>query len=247
MVDEVPPDLADKMIDALASSDMAHALLLYHRVRGSDLETAWKVVAQMLRDLGEEPNASARHAIIREVKEVLTMDRRTRFKRFMGALALALLCCGFSGYVLLDKSARLKTSLQSLFWSSAQATVLEVRTHSTRKYEQQRQVDRHYQDLQYQYAVEGNLYTGYRGNLQYYPGLGDEPLKKGDPITVLYNPKTPGQSLYKRSIYRLVVTSLFNLGILGFGLLVAVFAFHRERRWRHLKRLDEQMGETTQS
>ena len=245
MVDEVPPDLADKMIDALASGDKAHALLLYHRVSGSDLETAWKVVEQMLRDLGEEPpHKSARHAIIREVKDVLTMDRRTRYKRFMGSLALALLCCSFSGYVLLDKSARLKTSLQSLFWSSAQATILEVRNHSTRKYEQQRQVDRHYQDLRYQYTVDGNLYTGYRGNLQYYPGLGDEPLKKGDSITVLYNPGTPDQSLYKRLIYRLVVTSLFNLGILGFGLMVAVFSFHRERRWRHLKRLDEQIAQS---
>ena len=89
MVDEIAPGLADKMIDALASGDKGHALLLYHRSTGSDLETAWKVVEQMLRDLGEEINPSARHAIIREVKDCLTMDRCTRYRRFIGSLALA--------------------------------------------------------------------------------------------------------------------------------------------------------------
>ena len=247
MVDKLPPNLADKMIDALASGDKAHALLLYHRVTGSDLETSWQVVEQMLRDLGEETNKSARHATVREVKDLLTMDRRTRIWRFIGTLALALLCCGFSGYVLMEKAERLKTSLGSLFWSSTQATVVKVRTYSTRRYEQQRQVDRHYQNLQYHYRVDGTTYTGYRDKLQYYPGLGDEPLKKGDSINVLYNPSTPEQSLYKRLIYRLVVTSLFNLGILVFGLVVAVFGFSRERRWRHLKRIDEHIGETAQN
>ncbi|MDJ0834930.1 MAG: DUF3592 domain-containing protein [Acidobacteriota bacterium] len=244
MVDQVPPDLADKMIDALGSNDKARALLLYHRAGGADLETAWKVVQQMMRDLGEEgdlPAKPSQDPSFREVKEYLTLDRPARWRRFLGTMALALLCCGFPGYVLLGKSARLKTSLQSLFWSSTQATITEVRTYSKRSFQQQRQVDRDYQDFSYRYEVDGKEYTGFRGRLQYYPALGDEPLKTGDPISIFYDPAEPGRSLYERKIYQLTVTLLFNLGIVGFGILVAIFAWSRERRWRQLHRMDRHL------
>ncbi len=247
MVDPIPADLADKMMDALASHDKARALLLYFRASDADLETSWQVVQQMIRDLGEVgelPATPSRDWSFREVKDYLTTDRAARWRRFLGTLALATLFFVFPGYVLLGKSARLKTSLQSLFWSPTQATIINQRTYFKRNYEDGREVDRHYQDFLYRYEVDGEEHTGIRHMLSYYPALGDKPLKSGDPIRVFYNPSKPSQSLYKREIYKLTATLLFNLGLVTFGVLVAWFGWRRERHWRQLHRMDEQLSES---
>ena len=241
MVDHVPPDMADKMIDALGANDKARALLLHYRTCGTDLETSWEVVQQMMRELGEEGDMPKKPSLdysFREVKDYLTADRSKRWKRFLGTMAFALICCGFPGYLTMRKSARLKTSLQSLFWSSTQATVIKTRTYSTRSYHNQREVDRHYQDFRYRYQVDGIEHTEFRGRLQL-PGAWDKPLKTGDRLDVFYNPDKPSQSLYARKIYQLTMTLLFNLGVVIFGVLVAVFAWSRERRWRQLHRWDQ--------
>ena len=246
MVDPVPPDLADKMIDALGSNDKALAILLYYRTCGGDLENAWTIVQQMVRDLGDDGDLPANplhDPSFREIKGYLTIDRPARWRRFLGTMALAIIIFGFPAYVLVGKSARLKTSLQSLFWTATPATIVKVRSYSKRRYQQQRTVDRYYQDFVYRYEVDGREHTGFRRKFQYYPALGDKALKTGDPIDIFYNPANPSQSLYDRKIYHLVVTILINLGLVVFGGLVAAFALARERRWRQLQRIDRHLRE----
>ena len=236
----------DAVISALAEHDRAGALLIHCRATGKSLDLAWHELRDLQLQLGEKPDdlpaKEEKDPAYNTLRRHLGAHRVREWKESLifAAVTLAVLALGaLSAY---RSGTKLVTSIRSLWWPTAEATVVASRTYSERYTRGSTYFSRDYMDFRFRYSANGREYEDQAHHVQYYDTFGDVPLRRGDTFEIPYDPSDPTFTLYERKLYHYSLWSFIGLVCFGVGLLLSAAMWSVHRDGVRLRRLDARLA-----
>ena len=245
MAANLPKTVLDEVTNAISKQDLTIALYLCHQACGKDLDVAWETLLQVMQDVGipesERPNRDPYFSPYKEVHRYLTGDRWTRWKQFLPNAALAILVLGGGAWLLTKNGTALTRSVSSLTWPDAEATIVDVRHYTIRRFTIRQNTESNYMALLFQYDVASQSYQDSESGVAAFRIFGgDHFFAPGDQITIAYNPKDPADAIYQRKIYHYGIRVVFSLPMLLFGTLIVAYEWSQKQTLWKLWRLDRQ-------
>ena len=237
----------DAVINALADGDPQRALLLAYRTGNDDcdLAHAWRLVQERQVELGgntqdvpEKPSADPCYRI---VKHYLNAAVVPRWRQVLLSCLIALLLFATATFILTLHTGKLITSLRSLSWPTTEAKVLLAFTYEKKWHGQDSEQVADFMNFYFSYQVDGEEYKTGMKNVQYYPALGDIPLKRDDLFKIAYDPNNPAVVIYDRKLYDRFFAIPIGLILLAIAIFLVAVEWSREKDYRRLLQVDEEI------
>lgn len=216
-LNDLAPDVQDEVLKLVIAGHRSGATLILYRLLDCTLEEAWYIMNGLSDDSSfESPDQDMSFTRV----ETYLMEKGSRQETKYFILA-ALLFIAVGGTLAIIKWPRLQTGLDSYFWDTTDAEVVDI-AFTSKRYSTKYQSVIHYINYRYEYSVHGSTNRGV-GRRSYIPDW-EETFEMGDSIEILYNPRRPEESMHDRNMYSRalwvivgMIITLPGFGIFGFG------------------------------